>query len=179
VNERRVLGRAYFSRDTLKVARGLLGKYLVRRSASGRLAGRIIEVEAYVGPEDRASHASRGLTRRTEPMFGPAGFSYVYLVYGMHHCFNVVTQRAGYPAAVLVRAVELDSGFIDGPGRVCRALEIDRELNGIDLTFGRRLWLEDRGGRIGAARVASHPRIGVDYAGDWASRPWRFRVRGY
>jgi len=134
----RILPRAYFRRPTLQVARSLLGKYLVRRNGRKVLAGRIIEVEAYIGTEDRACHASKGRTARTEVMFGPAGMSYVYLVYGMHHCFNIVTERVGYPSAVLVRAVEdADTQvFIAGPGRVCRFLAIDRALNRVDLTTG-------------------------------------------
>ena len=135
----KILPHRYFAQDTLRVARSLLGQYLVRRTVSEEMAGRIVEVEAYVGPEDRASHASRGRTKRTEIMFGPAGRAYVYLIYGMHHCFNIVTGRNGYPAAVLVRAVEQDSHLIDGPGRVCRSFQIDRNLNGIDLAAGHEL----------------------------------------
>jgi DNA-3-methyladenine glycosylase len=177
----KVLSRAYFRRPTLRVARSLLGKYLVRASCSGMMVGRIIEVEAYVGPQDRASHASRGRTKRTEVMFGRPGVAYVYLIYGMYHCFNVVTERTGYPAAILVRAVEMDSNntpaLIDGPGRVCRCLQIDRSLNELDLTAGRSLWIEDRGERVAESRIAAFPRIGVDYAGAWAAKPWRLRLR--
>ncbi len=171
-----VLSRAYFNRPTLQVARSLLGKYLVRENGKGRVAAKIVEVEAYIGPDDRASHASRGRTPRTEVMFGPPGVAYVYLIYGMHHCLNVVTEREGYPAAVLIRAVEVGSGLVDGPGRVCRTLQIDRSLNRLDLTQGRMLWIEDRRSRLPEARIAAYPRIGVDYAGEWAAKPWRFRV---
>ena len=177
----RILARAFFCRPTLRVARSLLGKYLVRAGRSGMTAGRIIEVEAYVGPEDRASHASRGRTNRTEVMFGPPGVAYVYLIYGMYHCFNVVTERAGYPAAILVRAIEVDShnppALIDGPGRVSRFFQIDRTLNRLDLTLGKTLWIEDRGERVTESRIAAFPRIGVDYAGTWAAKPWRLRLR--
>ncbi len=173
------LPRRYFERGTLDVARDLLGKYLVRKTERQELAGRIVEVEAYMGPEDRASHASRGRTKRTEVMFGRAGVAYVYVIYGMHHCLNVVTERPGFPAAVLIRAVELEVGLIDGPGRVCRSFEIDRTLNAIDVTLGRDLWLEDRGDRLAGSKVGTHPRIGVDYAGVWAAKPWRFRIKGY
>lgn len=175
----RRLSRAYFEQETLRVARGLLGKRLVRRAGGASLHGRIVEVEAYVGPEDRASHASRGRTLRTEVMFGVAGVAYVYLVYGMHHCFNIVTEQEGYPAAVLVRAVEHGTGLVDGPGRVCRLFQIDRSLNGTDLTRGRQLWVEDRGDVVGAHEIAELPRIGVDYAGGWAAKPWRFRLKAY
>ncbi|MSQ76905.1 MAG: DNA-3-methyladenine glycosylase [Nitrospiraceae bacterium] len=174
----RILKRPYFSRPTLQVARSLLGKYLVRKNGRKTLAGRIVEVEAYIGMEDRACHASKGRTARTEVMFGPAGISYVYLIYGMYHCFNIVTERVGYPSAVLVRAVEdVDTqALIDGPGRVCRFLAIDRRLNRLDLTKGRALWVEDRGGRTAASAVTTGRRIGVDYAGIWAKRRWRFRL---
>jgi DNA-3-methyladenine glycosylase len=175
---RRILSQAYFERPTLEVARSLIGKYLVRDGEGGLRAGRIVEVEAYVGPEDRASHASRGRTPRTNVMFGPAGMAYVYLIYGMHHCFNVVTEREGFPAAILVRAIETESPLIliDGPGRVCRYLAIDRTLNLMDLTRGEALWLEDRGTVVTGMDIMTAPRIGVDYAGEWAAMPWRFRL---
>ncbi|MEW6245520.1 MAG: DNA-3-methyladenine glycosylase [Nitrospirota bacterium] len=173
---RKILPRSYFNRPTLQVARSLPGKYLVRENGERRIVAKIVEVEAYVGPEDRASHASRGRTPRTDVMFGPPGIAYVYLVYGMHHCLNVVTEREGYPAAVLIRAIELDTGLVDGPGRVCRTLQIDRRLNRLDLTQGRALWIEDRGDRWSRGRIAVYPRIGVAYAGEWAAKPWRFRV---
>ncbi len=173
----KILSRAYFGRQTLRVARSLIGKYLVRANGNGATAARIIEVEAYVGPEDRACHASRGRTQRTDVMFGPPGVAYVYLIYGMYHCLNVVTEREGYPAAVLIRAVDLELSLIDGPGRVCRALNIDRTLNRLDLTLGRDLWFEDRGEKIPKARVGCYARIGVDYAGEWATKPWRFRLQ--
>lgn len=171
----KVLSQTYFSRPTVQVARSLIGKYLVRSLAGREVAGRIIEVEAYVGSSDKACHASKGKTRRTEVMFGPGGIAYVYLIYGMHHCLNVVTEREEFPAAVLIRAIEVDGVLIDGPGRLCRALQIDRRLNRIDLTIQESLWFEDRGGRILRGQVAALPRIGVDYAGAWAKKPWRFR----
>lgn len=174
----KVLRREYYELPTLKVARSLLGKYLVRRSGNKTFAGRIVEVEAYIGTEDRACHASKGRTARTEVMFGPAGVSYVYLVYGMHHCFNIVTERVGYPSAVLVRAVE-DANtqlLVDGPGRVCRFFSINRALNRLDLTAGTGLWVEDRGERPAPSIIATGRRIGVDYAGSWAAKPWRFRL---
>lgn len=171
-----VLPASFYARPTLQVARSLLGKYLVRETSAGLRAGRIVEVEAYVGFHDRASHASRGRTKRTEVMFGPPGLAYVYLIYGMYHCMNVVTERADLPAAVLIRAVQDDTALIDGPGRVCRALEIDRELNYHDLTSGKTLWIEDRGSRIRRSGIGAFPRIGVNYAGAWAAKPWRFRL---
>ncbi|MGQ0665917.1 MAG: DNA-3-methyladenine glycosylase [Nitrospiraceae bacterium] len=171
------LSRNYFNRPTLRVARSLVGKFLVRSIGGREVAGRIIEVEAYVGPRDKACHASKGRTPRTDVMFGPAGVAYVYLVYGMHHCLNVVTEREEFPAAVLIRAVEIDGELVDGPGRLCRVLEIDRSLNRLDLTIGERLWFEDRGAVLLRGAVTRFPRIGVNYAGVWAKKPWRFRLR--
>ena len=171
-----ILPIPFYARQTLLVARDLLGKYLVRELPDGIRAGRVIEVEAYVGPHDLACHASKGRTKRTEVMFGMPGTAYVYLIYGMYHCLNVVTERLDYPAAVLVRALEDETGLIDGPGRLCRAYKIDRTLNCHELTTGQKLWLEDRGERIPKSRIATHPRINVDYAGEWAAKPWRFRI---
>jgi DNA-3-methyladenine glycosylase len=131
---RKDLSQLYFSRPTVQVARSLIGKYLVRSLDGREVAGRIIEVEAYVGSGDKACHASKGKTRRTEVMFGPSGKAYVYLIYGMYHCLNVVTERQEFPAAVLIRAIEVDGVLIDGPGRLCRALQIDRSLDRTDLT---------------------------------------------
>ncbi len=172
-----ILPRASFDRPTLAVARSLIGKYLVRQNGTGTSAGRIIETEAYVGPHDKACHASKGRTGRTEVLFGPPGISYVYLIYGMYHCLNVVTEREGFPAAVLIRAIEVDGVLIDGPGRLCRALNIDRTLNRMDLTIGKELWFEDRGEPVRSHQVGAHPRIGVDYAGEWATKPFRFRLQ--
>jgi DNA-3-methyladenine glycosylase len=173
----KILPTAFYERDTLVVARNLLGKYLVRRLPGGVRAGRLVEVEAYVGPHDLACHASKGRTKRTEVMFGSAGRAYVYLIYGMYHCLNVVTERPDFPAAVLIRAVEDETGLIDGPGRVCRAYGIDLTLNYHDLTTGGNLWLEDRGERIASSRIGTYPRIGVDYANEWAKKPLRFRIK--
>jgi DNA-3-methyladenine glycosylase len=178
VTPHKILLQSYFSRSTLVVARSLLGKYLVRRNGAGTLAGKIVEVEAYVGPHDLACHASKGRTLRTEVLFGPPGISYVYLIYGMYHCLNVVTEKADYPAAVLIRAVEADGQLIDGPGRLCRAFSIDRSLNRIDMTARRHLWFEDRGAKVPQRKIGTFPRIGVDYAGTWADKPYRFRIIG-
>jgi len=175
--QRRILSRNYFNRPTLTVARSLIGKYLVRVIDGRILAGKIIEVEAYVGPQDKACHASKGRTQRTEVLFGPPGVAYVYLIYGMYHCLNVVTEREEFPSAVLIRAIEIDGELIDGPGRLARALQIDRRLNRVDLTIGESLWFEDRGALVERGDVEAHPRIGVDYAGGWAKKPWRFRLR--
>ncbi|GKS57105.1 putative 3-methyladenine DNA glycosylase [Nitrospira sp.] len=171
-----ILKREFFERATLTVARELVGKYLIRAQGDRRWAGRIIEVEAYVGPEDKACHASKGRTPRTEVLFGPAGRAYVYLCYGMHELLNVVTERDGFPAAVLLRAIELDGLLVDGPGRVTRRLDIGRSMNRLDLTLGAELWFEDRGDLMAGGKVKAYPRIGVAYAGSWAKKPWRFRL---
>ena len=175
--KRRILPRIYFNRPTVTVARSLIGKYLVRVINGRILAGKIVEVEAYVGLQDKACHASKGRTQRTEVLFGPPGVAYVYLIYGMYHCLNVVTEREEFPSAVLIRAIEIDGDLIDGPGRLCRALQIDRRLNRADLTTGESLWFEDRGVLVERGDVGTHPRVGVDYAGAWAKKPWRFRLR--
>lgn len=172
------LPRAFFERPTLAVARDLLGALLVHHTPDGRrLAGRITETEAYVG-EDAASHARFGPTSRARLMFGEAGHAYVYLIYGMYHCVNIVTEQPGFPAAVLIRAAETRDGAAgrraSGPGLLCRALEIDRSLNGADVT-APPLFLEP-GEPFSDDHVTLGPRVGVAYAGDWASRPWRFRV---
>ncbi len=170
-----VLARPFYARGTLTVARELLGMHLVRAHADRVQVGRIVEVEAYKGPEDLAAHSSKGRTRRTEVMFGPPGHAYVYLIYGFWNCLNVVTAKDGVPHAVLIRALEPVSGIDDtthGPGLLCRALHIDRTLNGTDL-LGDVLRIE-RPARPLTPRVARSTRIGVDYAGDWAHKPWRF-----
>jgi DNA-3-methyladenine glycosylase len=171
-----ILTRAFFNRPTLTVARALIGKHLVRDNGKERIAGKIIEVEAYVGGQDKACHASKGRTARTEVLFGPPGVSYVYLIYGMYHLLNVVTERTDFPAAVLIRAIAVEGTLIDGPGKICRELNIDRSLNRLDMTEGRHVWFEDRGARGTRNKIGTFPRIGVEYAGSWAKKPWRFRL---
>ena len=146
---------------------------LVRQVDGQVLSGRLIEVEASCGPADLAAHSSRGRTPRTEVMFGPPGRAYVYFVYGMHHCLNFVTRPAGEPQAVLVRALEPGPGVgrTSGPGLVCRALRIDRSLNGAPLR-PPDLYVLDDGYR--PAEISTTPRIGVDYSGEWSALPWRF-----
>jgi DNA-3-methyladenine glycosylase len=163
----------FFARDTVQVAKELLGKLLVREVEGRQLVGRLVEVEAYCGPDDLAAHSSRGRTQRTEVMFGPPGRAYVYFVYGMHHCLNFVTRPAGEPQAVLVRGLEPGPGVgrCSGPGLVCRALGIDRSLNGVPLV-PPALYVADDGFRAG--RIQAVPRIGVGYAGEWSRRRWRF-----
>lgn len=171
----RRLPRNFYLQGTLTVARELLGMHLVHRTGGALRVGRIVETEAYQGPGDRAAHSSRGRTARTEVMFGPAGHAYVYFIYGFWHCLNVVTAAEGVPHAVLLRALEpvrAVTGRACGPGLLCRAMDIDRSLNGVDLCSGP-LWIE-RPSRPRPVRIGHSPRIGVDYAGPWARRPWRF-----
>jgi DNA-3-methyladenine glycosylase len=170
------LSRTFYARDALSVARDLLGMQLVIRHATGRMVGRIVETEAYQGPEDLAAHSAGGRrTARTEIMYGPAGHAYVYLIYGIWNCLNVVVGTPGVPHAVLLRALEPVTGIDTpswGPGLLCRALDINRAYNGRDLC-GRELWIQAPR-RPRPLRIAAAPRIGVDYAGEWARRPWRF-----
>jgi DNA-3-methyladenine glycosylase len=171
--------RSFFEHGTLAVARALIGMHLVHDDGRSRRAGRIVETEAYLGPRDLAAHSARGRTPRTEVMFGPAGYAYVYFIYGFWNCLNVVTGRVGVPHAVLLRALEPLGGLTErtwGPGLLCRALHIDRRLNGADL-LGDQLWLEYPRAPVRTARIARAKRIGVDYAGEWAQRPWRFYDR--
>lgn len=174
----RKITRDFYARDTLTVARELIGMHLVRAQGRVLRVGRVVETEAYQGPEDLAAHSSRGRTPRTEVMFGPPGHAYIYFIYGFWHCLNLVTEAQGVPHAVLLRALEPVSGIEDktwGPGLLCRAMHIDKRLNGADLC-GDVLWLEKPRptGDRRRPRVARSERIGVDYAGEWARRPWRF-----
>lgn len=163
------LGADFFNKNTLWVAKNLLGKYLCRRLKSGRIISAMItETEAYRGFDDKASHASRGRTARTEVMFGAPGTVYVYLIYGMYHCLNLVCEKEDYPAAVLIRAVE----GVNGPGKVCRHFQIDRRLNNQKL--GRELWVEDHNFKVPRLKIQATRRVGVDYAGESKDWPWRF-----
>jgi DNA-3-methyladenine glycosylase len=167
--------RAFFARSALEVARELIGMHLVHDDGERLRRGRIVETEAYQGPQDRAAHSSRGRTARTEVMFGPPGYAYVYLIYGFWNCLNVVTAKEGVPHAVLLRALEPLAGVTDktwGPGLLCRAMHVDRRLNGIDLRGGV-LWIE-RPRRAPQIALGRSARIGVESAGAWARRPWRF-----
>lgn len=161
----------FFNRPTITVTKELIGKYLVRRIGSKIIAAKITETEAYCGQKDLACHSSKGLTERTKVMFGPPGHAYVYLIYGMYHCFNVVTREEGCPEAVLIRGCEL----ADGPGKLCRALKIDKRLNNIDLCGSREIWIEEREGEK-PPKIKRGKRIGVDYAGKWKNKPWRFYI---
>ena len=170
------LPREFYARRTLVVARQLIGMHLVHLDRGVRRVGRIVETEAYLGPKDLAAHSARGKTPRNAVMFGPPGHAYVYLIYGIWNCVNVVTREEGVPQAVLLRALEPVEGLDEptwGPGLLCRAMHIDRRLHGEDLD-GATLWLERPLESQPRRRVARATRIGVDYAGDWALRAWRF-----
>lgn len=175
----RTLPRRFYDRDTVLVARELLGKHLVHVSGGVRCVGRIVETEAYLGPHDRAAHSARGLTKRTRVMFGPPGHAYVYLIYGIHHCLNVVTQPEGHASAVLLRAIEPVhniTGRTEGPGLLCRAMHIGRGLNGCDL-LSDDLYITEPVRPVPFA-IVRRPRVGVDYAGTWAKRLLRFYIKG-
>ena len=170
---RRILGETFFRRKATTVARELIGKFLVKRSGKKTTALMITETEAYDGFGDKASHAHRGMTARNAPMFGHPGRWYVYFVYGMHWMLNIVTDTAGYPAAVLIRGLE----GLNGPARLTKRLKIGKAENGepADKTSG--LWIEDRGIRVPASRIGRGPRIGVAYAGAWAEKPYRYFLK--
>jgi DNA-3-methyladenine glycosylase len=189
------IDRAFFDRPTPEVARNLLGAWVLRSAPEGLSGGPIVETEAYGGPEDLASHARAGLTRRTTPMFGEVGHAYVYLVYGMHQCLNVVAHNGATAGAVLIRAISVELGadgvrrrrrrptdpinrLCSGPAMVCQGLGVDRSLDGHDMGSGVELWLAHARGQA-TAEVATGPRIGVEYAGEWAARPWRFWLAGH
>jgi DNA-3-methyladenine glycosylase len=194
------LRRGFFARDTLVVARALLGQRLVRLLDGERLAGRIVEVEAYIGEGDLASHARFGRTARNTPMYGVPGHAYIYFIYGMHHCLNVVTEREGFPAAVLIRALEPLEGIAtmrtrrvmenpecglqsapkltNGPARLCQALGIDRRFDGADLCAPDALLFIEKDTAVPDEAVASGPRVGVRGDEKALTAPWRFYVQG-
>ncbi|MDP2629706.1 MAG: DNA-3-methyladenine glycosylase [Candidatus Harrisonbacteria bacterium] len=165
-----ILGQDFFSPSALRVAPDLLGKFLVSRKGTFLIS----ETEAYDGPQDKASHASKGRTRRTEIMFGPSGHWYVYLIYGSYHMLNIVSDKDSYPSAVLIRGL---SGY-DGPGKLTKALGIDMSFNGKKASQASGLWIEDRGITIKKSNIIKTPRIGVDYAGPvWSQKHYRFLLK--
>lgn len=170
---RKILNKNFFNRSTLKVAKNLLGKLLVRRNGNKKTALIITEVEAYDGPNDKASHASYGLTLRNKVMFGKAGNWYVYFTYGMHWMLNIVTGPKDYPAAILIR----ETDKIGGPARITKFLKIDKKFNGLPADKKTGLWIEDRGVKIKPLQIKRGRRIGVDYAGKWANKPYRFSLK--
>lgn len=193
------LKRDFYLRDTLVVAKDLLGKHLVHETQGFRVAGRIVETEAYIGPEDKGSHSYGGKrTSRNEVMYHIGGTSYVYLIYGMYYCFNVVTEQTDVPAAVLIRAVEPVEGeenmselrygmkfsslssrqktsMCNGPGKLCMAMGIGKAENGLDLCKSK-LYIRDSQNE--SFNIKTSPRINIDYAGEYADKPWRFFIEG-
>ena len=201
-----ILERNFYQKNTLKVAQSLLGCVLIMnvapvKSSTSRgakqfngvkktIKAMITETEAYMGEDDLASHASKGQTPRTELMYGEAGHAYIYMIYGMYHCLNIVTEKKNFPAAVLIRAVKIegvDYKKTNGPGKLCKFLEIDRKLNGSDITHApkqslvrgkpqeNKLWIE-RGIKIKPYQIKKDKRIGIDYAKDCKEYLWRFAL---
>lgn len=176
----RKLPRNFYDRDTVLVARELLGAHLVHLQDGLERVGRIVEVEAYLGPEDRAAHSAKGLTARNRTMFGPPGHAYVYMIYGMHFCMNVVTEGPGHGSAVLLRALEPVRNLVgrtQGPGLLCKAMQIDRAMDGHDL-LSDDLFIAEPRTVTPPSSIARAKRIGVDYAGAWSRRLLRFYLKG-
>ncbi len=187
-----ILPREFYERDTLLVAKELLGKKLVHETEEGKTVGRIVEVEAYIGPGDAAAHTYKGLrSSRTEVAFGPGGHAYVYMIYGMYYCFNIVTNKKNKPEVVLIRALEPVEGIelmvrrrgtekiknlCSGPGKLCRAMEISKKDNAADLC-GDSLYLLDSAS-IPENDILATPRINIDYAGEAINYPWRYIIKG-
>ncbi|MCK4891406.1 MAG: DNA-3-methyladenine glycosylase [Candidatus Pacebacteria bacterium] len=185
----KILKKTFYSQPTEKVAKELLGKFLCRKINNRLYVGKIVETEAYLGKKDLACHTSKGMTERNKIMFGPAGHAYIYFIYGMYHCFNVVTEKENDPCAVLIRALEpietytveirhclVPTKLLNGPAKLCREFEIDKKLNGHDLTLGKKLWIEN-GKKIRSNQIKKSKRVGVDYAGIWKDRLLRFYIK--
>jgi DNA-3-methyladenine glycosylase len=172
------LSRSFYERDTIIVAKELLGKYLVHHVNDLEYIGKIVEVEAYLGSHDLAAHSAKGITKRTQVMFGPAGYAYVYMIYGMYHCMNVVTDCEGQGSAVLLRAVEPIKNIdkrTHGPGLLCQAMHIDKRLNAYDL-ISDNFYIATTP-ETSPLVIVKAPRIGVDYAKHWAKKLLRFYIK--
>jgi DNA-3-methyladenine glycosylase len=176
----KVISRKFYSRDTLAIAKNLLGCFLVRECRGKNWRAMITETEAYVGEDDLACHASCGKTHRTETMYGEPGNAYVYMIYGIYHCLNLVTEKKDFPAAVLIRGVMIegvDYKKTNGPGKLCKFLKIDRKLNKWDLTKGEKLWLEFRDAKMRLPEAEKAKRLGIDYAKHCREYLWRFTLK--
>ena len=185
------LSRKFFTRPTLKVCKDVLGKYLVHKIGKRKLVGKIVEVEAYIGPKDKASHGFGGkVTKRNWAEFLEGGHIYIYLVYGMYWQLNISTGKKGHPECFLIRALEPVEGFskklsvkeihnlANGPGKLCQWMKFNKKHYGLDLTKSKEVWIEDRGDRIPESKIVKARRVGIDYAGKyWASRLWRFYIK--
>lgn len=185
-----ILPHKFYNRSTISVAKELLGKVLVHQTKEGKISGKIVETEAYMGEKDLASHTSKGKTKRTQIMYGPPGFAYIYFTYGMHWMLNVVTEKEGKPQAVLIRAVEpldgidlmlknrnkqkLSTDLTSGPAKLTKAFAIDGKLNGINLTKPP-LYIVNQNIKI--KEIKTSKRVGVDYAKHYKDKPWRFFVK--
>jgi len=183
----------FYEQSALSVAKELLGKHLVRKIGRHRIITKIVETEAYCGPEDKACHAfDNRRTSRTETMFMPGGHAYIYLIYGLNHCLNIVTEKSDVPHAVLIRAVEPVEGldlikknrplikniydFTNGPGKLTKALNIDMNLNGYDIIKGTELYIENNP-EISEISIVKTKRVNIDYAGEFKDKPWRFYIK--
>jgi len=190
----RKLNREFYTQPTLRIAKLLLGKYIIRKMGKKKLIGKIIETEAYIGPQDKAAHSYGGkITPRNKIEYFVGGHIYIYLVYGMYWQLNITTAGKGEPECVLIRAIEPEKGEIssaNGPGKLCRYLKLDKSFYGEDLTKSKRIWLEDRGPafakasagkeKIKPSQILATKRIGIDYAGSyWSKRKWRFLIKDY
>ena len=194
------LQRQFYTRDTLVVARDLLGKYLVRKIGRKKLVGKIVETEAYIGPQDRAAHSYNGkITKRNRAEYLEGGHIYIYLCYGIYWQFNITTSVTGKPECVLIRALEpienlktqnsnlktktqksklfnKNKNIANGPGKLCRWMKLDKSFYGEDLVKSKRIWIEE-GERIKPSQVVKAKRIGIDYAGEWKDKLWRFYIK--
>ena len=182
-----ILTKQFYTQPTTEIAKQLLGKLLCREINGKLYIGKIVETESYLGEKDLACHSAKGMTKRNEAMFGPAGYAYIYFIYGMYHCFNVVTEKENDPCAVLIRALEpidiprhKNTKFCvpttNGPAKLCREFKIDKKLNSYDLTLGKKLWIEN-GDTIKPSQIKKSKRIGIDYAGIWKDRLLRFYIK--
>jgi len=187
------LPRKFYTQPTLKVAKEMLGKYLIHKIGKKKFVSKIVETEAYIGPKDKASHAFKGkITKRNKAEYLIGGHIYIYLVYGMYWQLNISTASEGKPECVLICALEplypkrytLSPSIANGPGKLCRWMELDKSFYGEDLTKSKRIWLEnpakslrDRGARIKPNQIMTGKRIGIDYAQEWAEKPWRFYIK--
>lgn len=174
-----IIPRKFYQQDTLQVTQDLLGCFLIREYKGVVWKARITEVEAYIGEDDLACHARVGRTKRTETMYGSAGHAYVYLIYGMYNCLNIVTEAKDYPAAILIRGVEIEGVSkkeTDGPGKLCRFLQIDRSHNGLDVTKAESIWIE-KGKKYPDEKIFKSKRIGVEYAKHCKEYLWRFELK--
>ena len=169
----------FFKQPTLDICPQLLGKYLIHHDAGNKYEGFITEVEAYVGREDKACHATKGKTERNKPMFEAGGTWYVYLVYGMYWMLNIVTEEKDFPAAILIRGIKTKENHLNGPGKLTKAFHINKKFNGKLAIPEQGLWLEDRGIEIPPQNINTGKRIGINYAGIWKHKPWRFYLKSF